>query len=140
MGVRRRARELAFRVIFQCEASGEPRRRTAEAVLEEVSAGPDVRDYVIRIIDTFDRNAVTVESALRAASRRWRLERMAATDRGVLKIAAVELMYFADVPARVVLDEAGEIARKFGTEESGGFVNGVLDGLAREHRTEEFRT
>ena len=63
---------------------------------------------------------------------------MAATDRGVLKVASVELMYFGDIPARVVLDEAVDIARKFGSEESGGFVNGILDSVARAFRREEF--
>lgn len=137
MGARRRARETAFRVIFQCEASGDSRDRTAEAVLDEVGADADVREYVLRIVDTYNRNAGAVESAIRNASRRWKLERMAATDRGVLKVAAVELMYFGDVPARVILDEAVEIARKFGSEESGGFVNGVLDSVARTFRGEE---
>lgn len=138
MGVRRRARELAFRVIFQCEASGDSRSDTASSVLDEVAAGPDVREYVLRIVDTYNRNAVSVESAIRDSSRRWKLERMAATDRGVLKVAAVELMYFGDVPARVILDEAVEIARRFGSDESGAFVNGVLDGVAKTFRREEF--
>ena len=138
MGARRRARELAFRVIFQCEASGDSRGDTAKAVLNEVTAEPDVREYVLRIVDTYNRNTVAVESAIRDASRRWKLERMAATDRGVLKVASVELMYFGDVPARVVLDEAVDIARKFGSEESGGFVNGILDSVARAFRREEF--
>jgi N utilization substance protein B len=137
VGVRRHAREIAFRVIFQCDASGEPRRGTAEAVLEEAGAGEDVREFVLRVVDTLDRNAAAVESALRSASRRWTLERMAATDRSVLKAAAVELMYFGDVPARAAINEAVEIARKFGTEESGGFVNGILDGLARVYRRDE---
>ncbi len=138
MGARRHAREIAFRVIFQCEASGEPRRRTAEVLLQEMNAGAEVGGYVLRIIDAFDRNAVAVESELRGASRRWKLERMAATDRVVLKIGAVELMYFGDVPARVTIDEAVEIARKYGTQGSGSFVNGVLDNLARRCRRDEF--
>jgi N utilization substance protein B len=137
VGVRRHAREIAFRVVFQCEASGEPRRATAEAALEEAGAGDEVREYVLRVVDTLDRNAAAVESALRSASRRWSLERMAATDRSVLKTAAVELMYFGDVPAKAAIVEAVEIARKFGTGESAGFVNGILDGLARVYRSEE---
>ncbi len=137
MGARRRARELAFRVVFECEASGDRRRETAERVLEDVSPEPETAEYTRRIIDAFDRNAVAVESALRACSLRWKLERMAATDRCVLKVGAVEMMYFADVPAKVIINEAVEIARKFGSEESGDFVNGVLDRLAREKRRRE---
>ena len=137
MGSRRHARELAFRVLFQCEASGDPYGETAEAVIKEVSAEPDTAGYVRRLVETFDVNAGAVERALRSASERWKLERMAATDRGVLKLGAVELMFFDEVPAKVVLDEAIEIARRFGSEESGAFVNGVLDKVARVYRAKE---
>lgn len=137
MGSRRHARELAFRVLFQCEASGDPYRETAEAVIAEASAEPDTADYVRRLVETFDAHAGAVERALRSASERWKLERMAATDRGVLKLGAVELMFFDEVPAKVALDEAIEMARRFGSEESGGFVNGVLDKVARAYRAEE---
>jgi N utilization substance protein B len=138
VGSRRYARELAFRVLFQCEASGEPYRETVEAVLAGASAGPEVGAYVRRIVETFEANAGAVERALRAASEKWKLERMAATDRSVLKLGTVEIMFFEDVPARVILDEAVEVARKFGSEESDKFVNGVLDKVAKSYRIREF--
>jgi N utilization substance protein B len=78
-----------------------------------------------------------VDAVLVAALDRWPLERLAATDRAVLRIAAAELRARAGSPARVVIDEAIEIARRFGGEGSGGFVNGVLDKLARALRPEE---
>jgi len=137
VGARRLAREIAFRVLFESEAAGEDPVRRAEEVLDELSPHGEAREYVRRIVRTFDRNEGAVESAIRAASTGWRLERMVATDRAVLKVAAVELMYFGDVPARVAIDEAVDIAKKFGTEDSGRFVNGVLDALGRAHRKEE---
>lgn len=137
MGSRRHARELAFRVLFQCEASGDPYGETTEAVIDRAAAVADVASYVRRLVEAFETNEGAVERALRSASDKWKLERMAATDRCVLKLGAVELMFFDDVPARVTLDEAVDIARKFGSKESGKFVNGVLDKVARTHREGE---
>lgn len=106
-------------------------------MIAEASAGTEVAAYVRRLVEAFEANTGAVERALRSASDKWKLERMAATDRGVLKLGAVELMFFDDVPAKVVLDEAVEVARKFGSEESDKFVNGVLDRVARTYRVGE---
>jgi N utilization substance protein B len=107
-------------------------------VIERANAVADLADYVRRLVKTFVANEGVVERALRSASYEWKLERMAATDRCVLKLGAVELMFISDVPAKVVLDETVEIARKFGSEESGRFVNGVLDRVAKTYRATEF--
>ena len=137
MGSRRHARELAFRVLFQCEASGDPYDETVEIMIDRDGSAAVVAAYVRRLVGAFEANAGAVERAIRSASDRWKLDRMAATDRSVLKLGVVELMFFDDVPARVALDEAVEIARKFGTEESGKFVNGILDKVARTYRVGE---
>ena len=78
-----------------------------------------------------------VDDLIRSAARHWELDRLAATDRSVLRIAIAELIGRPGTPARVVLDEAIEIARRYGSEESGSFVNGVLDHAARALRPGE---
>jgi len=128
---------LAFRVLFQCEASGDSYAETLEMMLDRDGSAEAVAVYVRRLVDAFEANAGAVERAIRSASDRWKLDRMAATDRTVLKLGVVELMFFDDVPAKVALDEAVEMARKFGTEESGKFVNGILDRVARTYRAGE---
>ena len=70
------------------------------------------------------------DEQIKKASQNWRLERMTRVDRNVLRIGAWELLARADIPRAVILDEAVEIAKRFGTEESGAFVNGVLDRIA----------
>ena len=79
-----------------------------------------------------------VDRELAQAAEHWPLERLAATDRSVLRVAVAELLGQLGTPARVVVDEAIEIARRYGSEDSGRFVNGVLDRLARRLRPDEF--
>ena len=79
-----------------------------------------------------------VDATLREGAPNWPLERLAATDRSVLRAAVAELISRPGTPARVVLDEAIELAKRYGTEESGRFVNGVLDHVARALRPAEF--
>ena len=78
------------------------------------------------------------DALITGAASHWPLDRMSATDRSVLRSAVAELMARPGTPARVVLDEAIEIAKRYGSDESGHFVNGVLDHIARDLRTEEF--
>lgn len=98
----------------------------------EASASPDVeaRQYAQQIVAGVIAARDELDALLRAASTNWRLERMARTDRNVLRIAAWELR--AGEPRAIVIDEAVELAKRFGTEESGAFVNGVLTKVADE--------
>ena len=89
------------------------------------------------VLGVLKKRDVEVDELLQSAARNWELDRLAATDRSVLRIATAELIGRPGTPARVILDEAIEIARRFGTEESARFVNGVLDHVARRLRPGE---
>lgn len=80
------------------------------------------------VLGVFERRD-ELDRLISRAAEHWRLERMAVVDRNVLRIAAYELMYETDVPPVVVIDEAIEVAKKFGAQDSGGFINGVLDSI-----------
>jgi len=134
---RRRARELAFRVAYQGGLTGDGYVATWAAVGAEESLSADQRELVDDVVGLLESRAVEVDAALAAACAHWPLERLAATDRSVLRSAVAELMARPGTPARVVLDEAIELARRYGSEESGGFVNGVLDQVARRLRPGE---
>jgi transcription antitermination protein NusB len=134
---RRVARELAFRVVYQEGVTGDGFRATWVAVGEGGSWSDDQRELVGDVVGLLETRAAEVDAALREACTRWPLERLAATDRAVLRSAVAELMARPGAPARVVLDEAIEIARLYGSAESGGFVNGVLDQVARRLRPGE---
>jgi len=134
---RRRAREVAFRVAYQADVLGEALDPDWRARCSEEHLGPDPTQLVGDVLVVLGGRGAEVDALLREAARHWELERLAATDRSVLRIATAELIARPGTPARVILDEAIEIARRFGSEESARFVNGVLDHVARSLRPAE---
>ncbi len=108
-----------------------------EEIRSRESFPDDVRDYATRLLDRVREHGTEIDTILTASLTRWDLKRLATTDRSVLRMSVAELLYEPDVPTSVVLDEAIIIARQFGAVESGRFVNGVLDRVARDHRQEK---
>jgi len=135
---RRRAREVAFRVIYQAELLGEGFGAAWAARREDERLSDDQRLLVDDVMRALAGGLDDVDGRLRQGAERWPLERFAATDRSVLRGAVAELIARPGTPARVVIDEAIELAKRYGTEESGRFVNGVLDAIARALRPAEF--
>lgn len=147
MGARRRSRELALQMLYQIElggtgvdevvASWSP-EGTGEEDEETSSLAPEDERSPLEYAETLVRGVVShgeeIDQLIRAQAEHWRLERMSVVDRSVLRMATYELLFQTDVPHVVVVDEAIELAKQFGTEQSGAFVNGILDGLlhARE--------
>ena len=133
---RRQGRELAFRAAYQADVTGDPIDRCLTEILEDLDpkAGPDIEKFAGDLIRTLTAHQPEIDAAVSRIARNWSIARMAATDRSVIRLAAGEILYHPDVPARVALDEAIEIAKKYGMETSGAFVNGILDRLAHEAR------
>jgi N utilization substance protein B len=136
-GGRRRARETAFRVAYQADLMGESYVFTWAGLCEGIRLSADQRQLVEDVVAALESRRLEVDDALRAAAEHWEIERLAATDRSVLRAAVAELLGRPGSPARVVLNEAIDIAKRYGSEESGRFVNGVLDRVARVLRPEE---
>jgi transcription antitermination protein NusB len=134
---RRQARELAFKVAYQGALTGDGYAGTWTTVGAEASLSDDQRELVDDVVKLLEARVAEVDAALAAACAHWPLERLAATDRSVLRVAVAELLARPGTPARVVLDEAIDLARRYGSAESGGFVNGVLDQVARRLRPGE---
>jgi N utilization substance protein B len=134
---RRRAREVAFRFAYQADVMGEGFDADWSTRCAEEKLGADQTELVGDVLGVLRRRADEVDGLIRGAARNWELDRLAATDRSVLRIAVAELIGRPGTPARVILDEAIEIARRFGSEESARFVNGVLDHVARGLRPGE---
>ncbi len=138
-GARRRAREVVFRVAYQADVAGDAYpvawglRREQEDKLT-----PDQLELIEDLVRALEERRADVDAELQSALEGWVVARLAATDRAVLRVAVAELLSRPGSPARVVLDEAIEIARTYGSEESGRFVNGVLDRAARHLRPAEF--
>ena len=134
---RRKARELAFKIAYQGALTGDGYAATWTAVGADAPLSDDQRELVDDVVKLLETRVAEVDAALAAACAHWPLERLAATDRAVLRVAVAELMARPGTPVRVVLDEAIDLARRYGSAESGGFVNGVLDQVVRRLRPEE---
>lgn len=87
--------------------------------------------YASRLVEGAEQHRQAIDERIRAQAENWRLERMPSVDRNILRLAIYEMWYQNDVPKLVVVDEAVELAKRFGSEQSGRFVNGVLDGLMK---------
>ena len=134
---RRQAREIVFRVLYQSEIGVFELEPTLSQVLEEVKPPAEVSAYALLLVGQIKTHGAEIDGVISDVSKHWRLGRMAVTDRNILRIAVSELLYIHEVPARVAIDEAIELAKKYGDEGSGRFVNGILDAVARKCRAQE---
>ena len=128
---RRKAREVAVQTLYEIAHTEEDYPRALAANLERRNGGTNVHTYAERLLRTVAEHRDQIAALLAATLENWSLERVSMVDRCVLEVACAEILFFPDVPRAVAIDEAVEIARKFSTEESGAFVNGVLDRVAR---------
>jgi N utilization substance protein B len=133
MKTRSRARGWALRVLYGWDARGGERdlRDTFTTYAAERGIRPENRVYVDRLIRTIAQHHDDIDRALQEALTNWRLARLSVIDRNILRIGGAELLFHADVPPRVAIQEAILLAEKYGTAESPRFVNGVLDALMR---------
>ena len=131
MGSRRRARELALQLLYQHEVT-ETSPELMKANFEEWNKATEgIREFADELLNGTLENLEEIDEELAQQTAHWRLERLAAVDRNILRLAMSELLYQSGTPHAVVIDEAIEVAKKFGAEESARFVNGVLDGFVK---------
>lgn len=132
MGARRSGREAALQMLFQLEASSVTADQAVELFWRTFEADPEGRAYADSVLRGVADNLPKIDERITTASKNWRLERMSRVDRNLLRLGTYELMFREDVPRAVILDEAVELAKSFGTDESPSFVNGVLDRIAND--------
>jgi N utilization substance protein B len=134
--VRTRGRELALQFLFQLDFQGDDYRAELDRFLDETLAGiPDAygaKQYARELVDGVLRHRAELDALIRAAATNWELERMAVVDRNALRIGCFELLHGADVPMKVAINEAIELAKRYSTDQSGAFVNGILDRIRKE--------
>ncbi len=130
MGARHSGREAALQMLFQMEASGASADDVVASFWKSFEADPEGRAYADEAVRGVAGTLAALDAQIAQASTHWRVERMARVDRNVLRLGTWELMNRPDVPRAVVLDEAVELAKAFGTDDSSAFVNGVLNRIA----------
>jgi len=131
---RHRSRELALRTLYAYEVdTNAPWEPMLDSIAENDQLSVKVRKYASELVSATVKNLESIDPMIAAKAANWELRRMAAVDRNTLRLATAELVYFKDsVPFKVVIDEAVEIAKTYGTDDSGKFVNGILDSIRKD--------
>ncbi len=143
MASRRRAREYALQCLFQADIGATPVREALNGLWEGMEdksdeglwgRRPDSEDieFATDRATGVEQHREELDRKIEAASTNWRLARMAVVDRNLLRLGAYELLFCSDIPASVAINEAVELAKRFGARDSKGFVNGILDRIARD--------
>jgi N utilization substance protein B len=128
---RSRAREVALQLLYQRDLNPRVDRKTIERFVRDRLRDPALEPFTLGLYDGVNEQGEDIDRRLSEAAENWRLSRMAAVDRNVLRLGAYELLSTPETPANVALDEAIELARRYGSQGSPAFVNGVLDKLRR---------
>ncbi len=129
MGSRRKARMLAIQALYQVDLTQDPVEDTMAALWGNAHISPEVWDFAKRLIRGVREHMVEIDGLMLSRSEHWKIDRMALVDRNILRLAIYELLYCPDIPERVTINEAIELGKRFSTDESGSFINGVLDQI-----------
>ena len=129
---KRKARVLALQVMYAHDLR---KGDDLQSIFETIAAGKKKNDGIVNYAETLVRKAgenfIEIDLLLQKHTANWDIKRMAAIDRNILRLAVTELFYMENIPFKVVIDEAVEIAKTYGTDDSGKFVNGVIDAIYR---------
>jgi len=132
MGHRRKAREYALQMLYQYDVSHEF-HNLIEGFWTGKEITDDVRDFANNIVEGVIKNIPLIDNNINQSAKNWSIDRMAVVDRNILRMATYELLFINDIPVKVTINEAIEIAKRFGGDESGSFVNGILDRILKDH-------
>ena len=139
MSRRTKAREVALQMLYQLDLNPDVKGPTVRLMIAEQIPEEDLRTFTWQLFAGVMEWRPILDGRIEGVAENWTLARMSATDRNVLRIGAFELLY-TDTPHRVAIDEAIELARKFGTAQSAQFVNGLLDRLVPEDKRGDRRS
>ncbi|MDX1582826.1 MAG: transcription antitermination factor NusB [Thermoanaerobaculia bacterium] len=135
-GARRSARELALQMLFQFDLSGNDVDHILERFDDLERAREDIRRFAIRLFRGTVEHRDEIDDRIQRQAQHWKMSRMAVVDRNIIRMSVYELMYERETPHLVVIDEAIEIGKRFGTEKSSQFINGILDGILKRYNLE----
>jgi transcription antitermination factor NusB len=129
MRKRTQAREFALQILYRLDLNPEPVDLLFISFWENNPSPPEVREYSERLVHGTLSHLSEIDPLISKYAEHWELHRMAAVDRNILRFATYELLFMDDIPPKVVINESVNIAKKFSQEESGKFVNGILDKI-----------
>jgi transcription antitermination factor NusB len=125
-------RECALKILYRIEISKDSVEPSIEDFWSVEKAGDDVRDFANSLVRGTYENLSKIDSVISRYAENWEIKRMAVIDRNILRMGIFELLYRNDIPPKVSINEAIELAKKYGDIDSGKFVNGILDKVRKE--------
>jgi N utilization substance protein B len=129
MGARRKSRELVLQVLFYMDIQKCYGPEMTERFCQVFPPGQKTKGFFCRLLEGILSRKSAIDSLIERHSSNWQLSRMAAVDRNLLRIAVYELLFCEDIPQKVSINEAIDLGKKFGSDESGAFINGILDSI-----------
>jgi len=133
MGARHRGREIALQILYKVDITNYSLEDALEIFKVNFESKSESWSFARDLATGMHQHLNEIDSLIEKQSERWKISRMPVTDRNILRLAVYELLYREDIPSRVTLNEAIELGKRFGTEESGAFINGVLDNIYKSH-------
>ena len=131
MGVRRDGRTSAVKIFYIFDVVGGEIKEIWKDVCDNEHISYKAKEFARALVDTTYKHLKEIDSIIKASLINWSFERLAVVDRSILRTGVTEFMYFPDIPPKVTIDECVEIAKKYSTEKSPSFINGVLDKIAK---------
>ena len=129
MGNRRRSRELAMQALFQIEMNRDDSREAVELFCSHFEVSKNAKPFFLRLVDGVKACQDELDRLIERFSDNWKMTRMSGVDRNLMRVAVYELLYCDDIPPKVSINEAIDIGKRFGTEQSSAFINGILDSI-----------
>jgi transcription antitermination protein NusB len=133
-GGRPKARDIVMRGLYEAEISGDDAREILELSLGRFRFTEDGREYAMRLMENCAESQERIDELISAALQNWDFSRLGAVERAILRLAVAELVSSPEVPLEVVIDEAIRLAKRYGDDGTPGFINGILDKIARSER------
>ena len=129
MGNRRRSRELAMQVLFQMDINGDESTEALDLFCRHFEVPKKAKAFFLELVAGVRDRRDEIDRLIQQSSDNWKISRMSGMDRNIIRVAVYELLHCRDIPAKVSINEAIDIGKKFGTEQSPGFINGILDNI-----------
>ena len=139
MGNRRKSRELAMQVLFYIDMSQNDSNELLDRFCENFKPSTKVLSFFLKLVKGVLETRSDIDKIIERFSDNWKLSRMSCVDRNVMRIAVYELLCCNDIPYKVSINEAIDVGKKFGTEESGAFINGILDSIRTALENEDIK-
>jgi len=136
VGKRRKAREIVLQVLYEVEFSDRSGAEILDEQAKTRSSGEETVAHAEALLGAVSEHRDELDEKIRAALSNWDLERVSLIDKNIIRIALAEILYFSEIPAKVIINEAIEIAHKYSSRDAGQFVNGILDRFVQTYRQE----